>query len=32
MGLAVPGNIIGGVIFVAVLKKSHTKEEDFDVQ
>lgn len=32
MGLAVPGNIIGGAIFVAVLKKSHTKEEDFDVQ
>jgi formate/nitrite transporter FocA (FNT family) len=32
MALAVPGNIIGGSIFVAVLKKSHTKEEDFDVQ
>ena len=32
MALAVPGNIIGGSIFVAALKKSHTKEEDFDVQ
>lgn len=32
MALAVTGNIIGGAIFVAVLKKSHTREEDFDVQ
>jgi formate/nitrite transporter FocA (FNT family) len=32
MALAVPGNIIGGSIFVAALKKSHTKEDDFDVQ
>ena len=32
MVLAVPGNIIGGALFVAVLKKSHTKQEDFDVQ
>jgi len=30
MALAVPGNIIGGAFFVAALKKSHTKKEDFD--
>jgi formate-nitrite transporter family protein len=32
MAVAVPGNIIGGSIFVAALKKSHTKEEDFDTR
>jgi formate/nitrite transporter FocA (FNT family) len=29
ISLAVPGNIIGGAFFVAALKKSHTKKEDF---
>ena len=32
MCLAVTGNIIGGSFFVAAFKKSHTKEENFDVQ
>jgi len=32
MSLAVTGNIIGGAFFVAALKKSHTRQEHFDVQ
>ena len=30
--LAVPGNIIGGAIFVAALKRSNTTKEHFDVE
>ncbi len=32
LGLSVPGNIIGGAIFVAALKRSNTPRENFDVE
>ena len=32
ISLAVPGNIIGGAIFVAALKRSNTTKEHFDVE
>jgi len=32
LAFAASGNIIGGAFFVAALKKSHTREEHFDVQ